>query len=49
MVVSTAELARFVAERDQDATHERWLVIGQLAMLVLVLALVTLMVAIQRG
>lgn len=48
-MADVAETVRFVAERDQDAARERWLVTGQLAMLLLVLALVSVMVAIQRG
>lgn len=49
ITLDVAEAARFVAERDQDASRERWLVIGQGLALMVVLALVALMVAVQRG
>lgn len=47
--VDVAEVARFVAERDADVAHERWLIIGQLVMLLLVLGVIGALVAIQRG
>ncbi|MFN8520644.1 MAG: hypothetical protein U0667_14915 [Chloroflexota bacterium] len=49
LTLDVAEVARFVAERDEDASRERWLVIGQGLALMAVLALVALMVAFQRG
>lgn len=49
LAVDVAEVTRFVTERDADVAHERWLVVGQLVMLLLVLGVIGAMVAIQRG
>lgn len=49
MVLDAAEVARFAAERDQDAAQERGLAIGQVVLLLVVLGVVALLVAVQRG
>lgn len=48
-VIDVAEVARFVAERDEDAARERWLLIAQTAMLLIVAFVVTVLVAFQRA
>ena len=49
MVTDPAEVARFAAERDEDARRERWLLVGQTAMLLIVIAVVAVLVAVQRA
>lgn len=48
MVTDPVEVARFAAERDDDLRHERWLLVGQVLMLLIVLGVVTLLVSLQR-
>jgi hypothetical protein len=49
MVTDPAEVARFAAERDEDARRERWLLVGQAAMLLIVIVVVAMLVAVQRA
>ena len=48
LVTDPAEVARFAAERDEDARRERWLLVGQTAMLLIVIVVVAVLVTIQR-
>ncbi len=48
MVTVPVEVARFATERDEDLRHERWLLVGQGLMLLIVLGVVTLLVSLQR-
>jgi hypothetical protein len=47
MVTDQVEVARFAAERDQDARGERWLIVGQAAMLLIVIVVTALLLAVQ--
>lgn len=49
MVSDPAEVARFAAERDEDARRERWLLVGQTVMLLVVVVVVAVLVAVQRS
>jgi hypothetical protein len=47
MVTDQVEVARFAAERDEDARGERWLFVGQAAMLLIVIVVTGLLLAVQ--
>jgi hypothetical protein len=49
MVADAVEVARFAAERAEDARRERWLLVGQTVMLLIVVAMVALLLAVQRS
>jgi hypothetical protein len=49
MVTDAVELARFAAERDEDARRERRLFVGQTAMLLIVVVVTALLLAVQRA
>jgi hypothetical protein len=49
MVTDPAQIARFAAERDEDARRERWLLVGQVVMLLIVIVVVAVLVSVQRA
>jgi hypothetical protein len=49
MVTDAAEVARFAAERDEDARRERWLLAGQTAMLLIVAMVVAVLMVVHRS
>jgi hypothetical protein len=49
MVTDPAEVARFATERDEDGRRERWLLVGQALMLLIVMGVVALLLAVQRA
>ena len=49
IVTDPVEVARFAAERTEDARRERWLLVGQTVMLLIVLGVVVLLVTLQRS
>jgi hypothetical protein len=49
LITEGLEATRFAAERDEDARRERWLLVGQVAMLVLVVVVVGVFVAVRQA